>query len=219
MAAQTKGKVSAPAGGVFLVLSSPSGAGKSSISRRLLQAEQNLFLSVSATTRPRRANEIDGQDYHFLSQDEFAARQAQDAFLESATVFDHAYGTPRAPIDAALARGEDILFDIDWQGAQRLAERAPDRLVRVFILPPSAEALASRLKTRAQDSAEARRRRMRGAGAEIEHYAEYDYVLVNSDLEHAVADVRAILHAERRRTSRQPKLADFVADLMRQLKT
>lgn len=183
-----------------------------------MQAEPHLFLSVSATTRPRRSNEIDGQDYHFLSEEEFAARRAANAFLECATVFGHAYGTPRAPIDKALAQGRDILFDIDWQGAQRLAKCEPARLVRVFILPPSADALALRLKTRAQDSLEARRRRMRGASGEIQHYAEYDYVLINRDLAQAVDGVRAILRAERARITRQPALAHFVADLLRQLK-
>ena len=220
MAAAAKGKIKTPpqaVRGLFVVLSSPSGAGKSSISRRLLRAEPKLFLSVSATTRRRRPNEVDGQDYHFISREEFDARRARKAFLESATVFGNAYGTPRAPIERALKEGRDILFDIDWQGAQRLAEHERMRLVRVFILPPSAAALATRLKTRAQDTPEERRRRMRGAAAEIEHYAEYEYVLVNRDLADAVNGVRAIIRAERTRASRQPDLAGFVGGLLRQL--
>ncbi len=196
--------------GLMLVLSSPSGAGKSTISRALLDREEHIALSVSATTRPRRTGEVDGRDYVFVGEGEFQAMVEHGAFLEHAEVFGHRYGTPRAPVEAALEDGRDMLFDIDWQGAQQIAERARTDLVGVFVLPPSIEELERRLHSRAQDSPEVVRARMAKALDEVSHYAEYDYVVINSDLEASIADVRAILQAERRRRTRQTGLTDFV---------
>ena len=196
--------------GLMLVLSSPSGAGKSTISRALLNREEHIDLSVSATTRPPRTGEVEGRDYFFVGDTEFQAMVEKGAFLEHAEVFGHRYGTPRAPVDAALEEGRDMLFDIDWQGAQQIAEKARTDLVGIFVLPPSIEELERRLHARAQDSAEVVRARMAKALDEVSHYAEYDYVVINSDLEASIADVRSILHAERRRRSRQTGLTDFV---------
>ena len=196
--------------GLMLVLSSPSGAGKSTISRAVLEREQNITLSVSATTRRPRKGEMDGRDYIFVDDARFRAMVEADAFLEHADVFGHRYGTPRAPVEAALEEGRDMLFDIDWQGAQQIAEKARTDLVGVFVLPPSIEELERRLHTRAQDSAEVVRARMAKALDEVSHYAEYDYVVINSDLEASIAEVRSILHAERRRRTRQTGLTDFV---------
>ena len=196
--------------GLMLVLSSPSGAGKSTISRALLNLEENIALSVSLTTRPPRTGEVEGRDYIFVDDAAFQAMVESDGFLEHADVFGYRYGTPRAPVDAALREGRDMLFDIDWQGAQQIAEKARTDLVGVFVLPPSIEELERRLHARAQDSAEVVRARMAKALDEVSHYAEYDYVVINSDLEASIADVRSILHAERRRRTRQTGLTDFV---------
>jgi len=202
--------------GLMLVLSSPSGAGKSTISRAVLEREENIALSVSATTRPPRKGETPGRDYLFVSDAEFEAMVRNGAFLEHAHVFGHRYGTPRAPVEAALQAGRDMLFDIDWQGAQQIAEKARSDLVGVFVLPPSIEELERRLRARAQDSAEVVRARMAKALDEVSHYAEYDYVVINRHLETGIAEVRSILHAERRRRTRQTGLTDFVNALRRE---
>lgn len=200
--------------GLMLVLSSPSGAGKTSISRRLLDQDHNLTLSVSATTRAPRPNEVDGKDYHFVDQARFDQMIAKDEFLEYATVFEHSYGTPKADVMAAMDEGRDVLFDIDWQGTQQIANAARADLVSVFILPPSKAALRERLMTRAQDSAEVVAKRMAKAADEISHYREYDYIVVNEDLDRAVANVMAILAAERLRRDRQTGMTPFVRTLV-----
>jgi guanylate kinase len=199
--------------GLMLVLSSPSGAGKTTISRALLARDANLILSVSATTRPKRPQELDTKDYVFVTPQRFEAMAAAGAFLEHARVFDHRYGTPRAPVEAALEAGRDVLFDIDWQGTQQLAERARDDLVRVFILPPSTGELEQRLKTRASDLEEVVKGRMAKAADEMSHWAEYDYVIVNRDIEDSLSQVAAILAAERLKRERQVGLRDFVEEL------
>lgn len=196
--------------GLMLVLSSPSGAGKSTISRAVLEREENITLSVSLTTRPPRKGEVEGRDYIFVDDAAFQAMVGRDGFLEHAEVFGHRYGTPRAPVEAALEQGRDMLFDIDWQGAQQIAEKARTDLVGVFVLPPSIEELERRLHARAQDSSEVVRARMAKALDEVSHYAEYDYVVINSDLETSIEEVRSILRAERRRRTRQTGLTDFV---------
>ena len=200
--------------GLMLVLSSPSGAGKTSIARRLLEEDNNLTLSVSATTRAPRTNEVDGRDYHFVDQAHFDDMVAEDAFLEYATVFEHSYGTPKADVMAAMEQGRDVLFDIDWQGTQQVANAARADLVSVFILPPSKAALRERLMTRAQDSEEVVAKRMAKAADEISHYREYDYIVVNEKLDVAVANVRAILASERLRRDRQTGLTPFVRTLV-----
>jgi guanylate kinase len=197
----------------MLVLSSPSGAGKTSIARQLLANDSNLTLSVSATTRSARANEVDGRDYHFVDQARFDAMIAADEFLEYATVFDNSYGTPKADVMAVLEAGGDVLFDIDWQGTQQVANAAGDDLVSVFILPPSRAALQARLESRAQDSDEVVAARMAKASDEISHYREYDYIIVNDDLDNSVGAVRAILAAERLRRDRQVGMTEFVRTL------
>jgi len=199
--------------GLMLVLSSPSGAGKTSISHKLLANDAALSLSVSATTRAPRPGEVDGKDYHFLDGAAFQRMIEAGAFLEYAQVFSRSYGTPRAPVEAVLAQGGDVLFDIDWQGHRQLAANARDDLVSVFILPPSLAALRARLSGRGQDSDEVIAERMAKAGDEMSHWGEYDYVVVNHDLDVAVAQVRAILAAERLKRGRQTGLAAFVADL------
>ncbi|MBV8978257.1 MAG: guanylate kinase [Alphaproteobacteria bacterium] len=201
--------------GLMLVLSSPSGAGKTTLSRLLLESDPAITLSVSATTRPKRATEVEGRDYHFISREEFDSWIRKDAFLEHAVVFDHRYGTPRSPVMDALAAGRDVLFDIDWQGTQQLKERAREDLVSIFILPPSHAELERRLKERAQDSDESVSRRMAKAGDEISHWPEYDYVIVNRDIDRALSQVKAILEAERARRSRLIGVGEFVAGLMR----
>ena len=201
--------------GLMLVLSSPSGAGKTTISRELLAQDDDLTLSVSATTRPMRPGETEGMDYLFVDRARFDAMVAEGEFLEHATVFGHCYGTPRSAVEAALAAGRDMLFDIDWQGAQQVAEKAREDLVGVFILPPSTEDLERRLHSRAQDPDEVVRDRMAKAADEMSHYSEYDYIVVNEDVEASVAAVRSILRAERLRRDRQVGLRDFVETLRR----
>lgn len=196
--------------GLMLVLSSPSGAGKTSISRALLDTDDNLSLSISVTTRPRRPGEVDGEHYRFVDRTEFDLMVNRQELLEYAKVFDHYYGTPRAAVEAALAGGKDVLFDIDWQGTQQLDERARDDLVSVFILPPSTSELERRLHTRAQDSDSVIADRMAKAADELTHWSEYDYVVVNEDFDASVTRVRAILAAERLRRTRQEGLSDFV---------
>ena len=204
-----------PRRGLMLVLSSPSGAGKSSIARHLLAKDSNMTLSVSATTRAPRANETDGKDYHFVDQNRFDQMIAADEFLEYATVFGNSYGTPKADVLALLDAGGDVLFDIDWQGTQQIAAAAASDLVSVFILPPSRAVLHDRLTTRGQDSAETVAARMAKASDEISHYAEYAYIVINDDLDIAVSDVKSILAAERLRRERQIALTGFVRDLTR----
>jgi guanylate kinase len=196
--------------GLMLVLSSPSGAGKTTIARRLLEAEPDLVLSVSVTTRPKRPGEADGVDYRFIERARFAAMIEDGELLEHAEVYGHGYGTPREPVDRTLAAGRDVLFDIDWQGAQQLREVAGEDMASVFILPPSTRELERRLRRRAQDPEEVVRRRLDQVAADVTHWAEYDYVLVNSDLDASIQGVRAILAAERLRRRRQPGLAEFV---------
>ena len=201
--------------GVLFVLSSPSGAGKSTIARKLLEAEPDLAMSVSATTRPMRPGEVDGVDYHFVDLEKFREMVANHEFLEWAHVFGHRYGTPRAQVDAMLAEGKDVLFDIDWQGAQQLFQIAGGDVVRVFILPPSMEELHARLRTRATDSEEVITARMARAASEVSHWDGYEYVLVNDDVERCFADVQMILAAERLKRSRQTGLIGFIRKLMR----
>ncbi len=196
--------------GLMLVMSSPSGAGKTSISRAVMGEEPELAMSISVTTRPRRPGELDGRDYHFIGDERFQAMVAAGELLEHALVYGNAYGTPRAPVEAALAAGRDVLFDIDWQGAQQLKEAAGDDMVGIFILPPSTAELAARLRTRAQDSEETVRYRLAQVANDVTHWPEYDYVLINQELANSVAAVRAILAAERLRRNRQPGLGEFV---------
>lgn len=196
--------------GILLVLSSPSGAGKTTITRALVAREPQLALSVSVTTRPRRAGEVDGKDYHFVDPSRFAAMVANDELLEHATVFGHSYGTPRAPLMAAIESGRDIITDIDWQGTQQLQAKIGADLVSVFILPPSMAALEARLKSRAQDSEEVVRARMAKSSEELSHWDAYDYVVINDDFEDSVRRVQAILSAERVQRRRQVGLAEFV---------
>jgi guanylate kinase len=203
--------------GLMFVISSPSGAGKTTLARRLLAVESGLVLSVSVTTRKPRPGDVEGQDYVFIDETRFKAMRGQGELLEWARVFDNFYGTPRAPVEAALGEGRDVLFDIDWQGAQQLQEKMPQDLVRVFILPPSAEALGERLRSRAQDPPEVVARRMAQAADEISHWGEYDYVIVNADLEASVAGLKAILAAERLKRERQLGLMDFVRQMQASL--
>ena len=199
--------------GLMLVLSSPSGAGKTTLSRRLLAADDDLELSVSVTTRPPRAGEVEGRDYRFIDRARYDAMVAQHELLEWAEVFGNCYGTPRALVEAALSAGRDVLFDIDWQGTQQLRDAVPGDLVSVFVLPPSMDELERRLHTRAQDSDEIIRARMTKAADEMSHWAEYDYVVINRDIEQAFTDVRAILAAERLKRDRQVGLSEFVRSL------
>ena len=199
--------------GLMLVLSSPSGAGKSSISRHLLEAEDELTLSVSATTRARRPGETDGVDYHFTDETSFQIGMNKGEFLEYAKVFGNYYGTPRALVEEKLSSGRDVLFDIDWQGTQQLADIMPEDLVKVFILPPSVSELEKRLLRRAQDTADVVAQRMSKAADEMSHYPEYDYIIVNHDLEKSVRQVQQILQAERLKKQRQIGLSDFVKQL------
>jgi guanylate kinase len=199
--------------GLMLVLSSPSGAGKTTLSRRLLAEDDNLQLSISVTTRPPRPGEREGHDYHFIDRTVYDTMVAKGQLLEWAQVFDHCYGTPRAPVEAAMKAGRDVLFDIDWQGTQQLRDSVKSDVVSVFVLPPSIAELERRLHTRAQDSDETIHRRMTKAADEMSHWAEYDYVVINHDIENAFANVRAILAAERLKRDRQIGLSEFVRAL------
>ncbi|MGD2132052.1 MAG: guanylate kinase [Maricaulaceae bacterium] len=199
--------------GLLFVISSPSGAGKTTLSRRLLANHPDIMLSVSATTRPPRPGEVEGKDYFFLAEDDFKTRAREDYFYEWAKVHGFRYGTPREPVLETLEHGRDVLLDIDWQGAQQLILERDSDVVSVFILPPSMPELADRLKKRAQDTDEVIQTRLDGAWKEITHWAEYDYVLVNDDLDRTAADLEGILRSERLKRSRQPWLADFVRKL------
>ena len=200
--------------GLMFILSSPSGAGKTTISHMLLAADAAIALSVSATTRPIRPGEVDGKDYHFVAQADFDRMVEQDELYEWARVFDHCYGTPKAQIRAGLKEGRDFLFDIDWQGTQQLFQKDQQDVVRVFILPPSLDELQRRLVTRAQDSNEVIESRMERARAEISHWDGYDYVVVNDDVDECFAKVSQILAAERMKRARQTGLIGFVRTLM-----
>jgi len=203
--------------GLMLVLSSPSGAGKTTLSRMLLKADGHIDLSVSVTTRPQRPGEVDGRDYHFIDMVRFESMVKSGKLLEWAEVFGHHYGTPRIPVEKALRAGRDVLFDIDWQGTQQLREKARDDLVSVFILPPSVTELQRRLERRAQDSRAIIAGRMAKAAGEMSHWPEYDYVIVNHDKKDAFAEVRAILAAERLKRERQIGLSALVRDLQAKL--
>ena len=199
--------------GLMMVLSSPSGAGKTTISRMLLERDTNLRISVSVTTRARRPGEAEGRDYYFIDSATFERMVQDGALLEHALVFGNHYGTPRAAVERMLGEGRDVLFDIDWQGTQQLAEKARDDLVSVFVLPPSTAELERRLRARAADSEDEVQKRMSKASDEMSHWAEYDYVIVNRGLEDSVVKAQAILTAERLKRERQSGLSDFVRDL------
>ena len=201
--------------GLMFVLSSPSGAGKTTIARKLLAADAEIAMSVSVTTRPMRPGEVEGRDYLFVDEPEFARMVEAGEFLEWAEVFGHRYGTPKAQIKAGLKEGQDFLFDIDWQGTQQLYQRMETDVVRVFLLPPSIEALEQRLRSRGTDSEEVIASRMARARSEISHWDGYDYVVVNDDIDACFDEVRGILRAERLRRARQTGLVDFVRELMR----
>jgi guanylate kinase len=204
--------------GIMLVLSSPSGAGKTTLSRMLLEAERNVMLSISVTTRSRRPGEIEGGHYHFVTQAQFDNMAKDKELLEYAKVFGNSYGTPRAPVEKALAQGHDVLFDVDWQGTKQLRRKAPKDLVSVFVLPPSIPELRRRLRSRAQDSNKTIAARMSKAASEMSHWDEYDYIIVNHDLDQAFAEVRAILAAERLKRERRKKaLSAFVRKLKAKL--
>jgi guanylate kinase len=204
--------------GIMLVVSSPSGAGKTTLTRNLLEQEENVSLSISVTTRPRRASEIDGVHYHFIPRRRFEAMRDSDELLEWAEVHGNLYGTPREPVEAALTAGRDMLFDIDWQGTQQLYAKMRADVVSVFVLPPSASELKVRLERRAEDSGDVITRRLRNAAEEIPHWSEYDYVLINRDLDKSFARLRAILTAERLKRVLKPNLQGFVADLLADLR-
>jgi guanylate kinase len=205
--------------GLMFVLSSPSGAGKTTLSRLLIEKIPGLRMSVSVTTRAKRPGEVEGRDYLFVDKARFEEMVKRNELLEWATVFDNRYGTPRAPVEAALSSGQDVLFDIDWQGTQQLREKARADVVSVFILPPSAADLEKRLHSRAQDSAEVIRGRMSRASHEMSHWAEYDYIVINRDIDAAFAEVQSILKAERLKRERRTGLTTFVRELQRQLGT
>lgn len=199
--------------GLMLVLSSPSGAGKTTLSRRLLAEDDRITMSVSVTTRAPRPGEVDGKDYFFVSKERFEELRDTGALLEHATVFSNLYGTPRQAVEDALSAGRDVLFDIDWQGTQQLDQSAEQDLVKVFLLPPTAEDLERRLRTRAQDTDDVVRQRMSKASDEISHFTEYDYILINQDVEDSLAKLKAILQAERLKRRRLTGLAGFVKGL------
>jgi guanylate kinase len=204
--------------GIMLVVSSPSGAGKTTLTRNLLEQEENVSLSVSVTTREKRLSEIDGVHYHFISKRRFEAMRDSDELLECAEVHGNYYGTPREPVETALSAGRDMLFDIDWQGTQQLYAKMRSDVVSVFVLPPSAEELKHRLERRAEDSGDVITRRLKNAAEEIPHWTEYDYVLVNRDLDKSFARLRAILTAERLKRVLKPNLEGFVAELLADLR-
>ena len=203
--------------GLMFVLSSPSGAGKTSLSRKLLELDKELFLSISYTTRPPRPGEIDGEDYFFVNNDDFADMQEKNEFLEYAKVFDYYYGTPKKPVKNILDKGRDILFDIDRQGTQQLMNNSKDDLVKVFVLPPSIEELERRLKERKQDKDEIIQKRMSRASDEMSHYAEYDYILVNDNFDETVEEIISILNAERLKNHRQIRTQKIVKNLRNSL--
>ncbi|MDA9904920.1 guanylate kinase [Hyphomicrobiales bacterium] len=203
--------------GITLVLSSPSGAGKTSLSRKLLERNKKLFLSVSCTTRPPRPGEINESDYFFIEESKFNEMQKNNEFLESAKVFDHYYGTPKKPIMDALDSGMDILFDIDWQGTQQLMNSLQDDLIKVFVLPPSAKELERRLLQRNQDSDKIVKGRMSKASNEISHYAEYDYIIINENFEESLSKIESIIIAEGLKRSRQIKIQDTIDNLLKDL--
>jgi guanylate kinase len=200
-----------------LVLSSPSGAGKTTLARRLIESDDSISSSISVTTRAPRRGEVNGCDYNFVHADTFERMRDNGELLEWARVFDNAYGTPRAPVEDAIAGGRDVLFDIDWQGAQQLSEKMKHDVVRVFVLPPSHEVLEERLRARAQDSEDVVKRRMADASAEISHWPEYDYVIVNANIEKSLAGLQAILTAERLKRERLDGLTAFVRDMQKAL--
>jgi guanylate kinase len=204
--------------GIMLVVSSPSGAGKTTLTRNLLDKEENVSLSISVTTRARRPSEIDGVHYHFISNRRFEVMRDSGELLESAQVHGHFYGTPREAVEKALSAGRDVLFDIDWQGTQQLYEKMRSDVVSVFVLPPSATELKARLERRAEDTDETIARRLRNAAEEIPHWTEYDYVLVNRDLDKSFARLRAVLTAERLKRVQVADLENFVANLLSELK-
>jgi guanylate kinase len=203
--------------GLMFIMSSPSGAGKTTLSQAMLAADNNITMSISVTTRPKRPGEIEGKDYHFLMKPEFDRMVEKGELLEWASVFGNLYGTPRKPVEAALEKGRDVLFDIDWQGTQQVSQAMEDDVVRLFILPPSGDTLRDRLINRAQDSASVVARRMAEATREISHWPEYDYVVVNDDFEIAQEQVMSILTAERLRRRRQHGLTEFVRSLTSKL--
>ena len=203
--------------GLMLVLSSPSGAGKTTLSRRLLEEDDGVALSISVTTRKMRPGEQDGRDYHFIDQRRFDALVDSGELIEYAEVFDNSYGTPKKPVMEALAQGRDVLFDVDWQGTQQLRDKAPKDVASIFVLPPSIAELEKRLHKRAQDDYDTIVRRMAKAADEMSHWAEYDYVVINNDLDQAFSEVSAILAAERLKRERQPGLSDFVRGLQAKL--
>jgi guanylate kinase len=217
MAAGSQGFDGVERRGLMFVLSSPSGAGKTTLSRMLMKEVPDLQMSVSVTTRPMRPGEVEGKDYFFIDQKRFDEMAAKGDLLEWAPVFGKSYGTPRVPVETALAAGRDVLFDIDWQGTQQLREKAGPDVVSVFILPPSAADLERRLQTRAQDSDEVIRGRMERASHEMSHWAEYDYIVVNQNVDDAFAEVQSILKAERLKRTRRTGLTEFVRNLQRQL--
>jgi guanylate kinase len=200
--------------GIMVVLSSPSGAGKTTLTKQILNTSKNILMSVSATTRQPRPGEVDGEDYIFLSKSKFSEMIDNDEFLEYAKVFDNFYGTPRAPVEDALAGGFDIVFDIDWQGAQQLTQAAANDLVKIFILPPNVQELENRLRSRAQDSDDVIARRMSKSENEISHWAEYDYIIINEDITEAIEELNTIVNAERMKRLRQPWLGSFVKKLV-----
>lgn len=200
--------------GLMIILSSPSGAGKTTLTRGLLSENQNMMMSVSATTRKPRPGEVEGRDYYFVGKEEFSAMIDDGEFLEHAKVFDNYYGTPRGPVETSLNEGMDVIFDIDWQGAQQLTQAASDDLVKIFILPPNMQELEKRLRSRAQDSDDVIAKRMSKSEAEISHWAEYDYVIVNNDIDLAMAELSAIVIAERQKRKRQLWLGPFIKTLV-----
>lgn len=204
--------------GIMFVVSSPSGAGKTTLTRNLVNADRNLTLSISVTTRPRRASEVDGVHYHFISKSRFSTMRRSGELLESANVHGNFYGTPRRPVEKALNAGNDVLFDIDWQGAKQLYEKMRADVVSVFVLPPTARELKSRLERRAEDSADVIRRRLRNAAREIPHWAEYDYVLINRDLDRSFRDLRHILAAERAKRRGRARFVKATRRLLAELK-
>ncbi len=209
--------IQVPRRGLLFVMSSPSGAGKTTLSKNLLAADDNITMSVSVTTRAKRPGEVDGKDYYFIYQRKFDAMVEAGELLEWANVFGNSYGTPKKPVEDALEQGRDVLFDIDWQGTQQLAQAMKDDLVRLFILPPSGETLRQRLIKRAQDSSSVVAKRMAEASREISHWPEYDYVIVNEKIEDAHQQVMSILTAERLRRRRQVGLTAFVRELTKEL--